>query len=128
MRLHYYAVLLLIASFVVAPQQSYAISGPSFATTEIQASDSEVAVQKLTKKEQRQQLRTQRKTLRKQLKAASTNLVLLVILTIIPPLAPLAMYLYEGDTTSRFWISLVLTLLGVLPGIIYNLVIFLSES
>ena len=58
----------------------------------------------------------------------SENNVLLSVLTVLlAPLSPLWMYLYEGDTTNRFWISLVLTLLGIVPGVIYNLVIFLSE-
>ncbi|MCB0740247.1 MAG: YqaE/Pmp3 family membrane protein, partial [Chitinophagaceae bacterium] len=44
----------------------------------------------------------------------STNTLLLVILAILLP--PLAVYLHEGVINSRFWISLLLTLLFWLPG------------
>jgi uncharacterized membrane protein YqaE (UPF0057 family) len=56
----------------------------------------------------------------------STNTLLLVILAILLP--PLAVYLYEGEINSHFWICLILTLLGFLPGIIYALVIILGKK
>ena len=58
-------------------------------------------------------------------KEADTDTLLLVILAILLP--PLAVYLYEGEINNRFWISLILTLLGWLPGIIYALVLILGE-
>ncbi len=54
----------------------------------------------------------------------STDLLLLVIIAILIP--PLAMILYENEVTSRFWISLLLTLLFYLPGLIYTLVVILG--
>jgi uncharacterized membrane protein YqaE (UPF0057 family) len=54
---------------------------------------------------------------------ADGETVLLVILAIILP--PLAMALYDG-LSARFWISLLLTILGYLPGLIYTLVIILG--
>lgn len=57
---------------------------------------------------------------------ADTDLLLLVIITILLP--PLGMFLYEGDITSRFWISLLLTLLFYVPGLIYTLVVILGEK
>jgi len=56
----------------------------------------------------------------------STNTLLLVILAILLP--PLAVYLFEGKITSHFWISLILTLLFWLPGVIYALVIILGNK
>ncbi len=56
---------------------------------------------------------------------ADTNTLLLVILAIL--LAPLAMAIYDG-ISNRFWISLLLWILGILPGIIYTLYVILSES
>lgn len=56
---------------------------------------------------------------------ADTNLLLLVLIAILLP--PLAVYLYEGEINNRFWISLILTLLGFLPGIIYALVLILGN-
>lgn len=106
----------------------------------------------LSKKEQRQMVRQLRKklknmsaedreALREQAKArleaqkanpapvgsgaSGADPVLLVILAILLP--PLAVYLYEGDTTNKFWISLLLTLLFFLPGIIYALLVIFGE-
>lgn len=56
---------------------------------------------------------------------ADTNTLLLVILAILLP--PLAVYLHEGEINTRFWISLILTLLFWLPGVIYALVVILSD-
>ncbi|MBK8951678.1 MAG: YqaE/Pmp3 family membrane protein [Chitinophagaceae bacterium] len=58
-------------------------------------------------------------------KEADTNTLLLVILAILLP--PLAVYLYEGEINNRFWISLLLTVLGWLPGIIYAMVLILGK-
>ncbi len=59
-------------------------------------------------------------------KEPSTNTLLLVILAILLP--PLAVYLYEGEINSKFWIALLLTLLFFLPGIIYALIVILGDS
>ncbi len=56
----------------------------------------------------------------------SENTLLLVIITILLP--PLGMYLYEGEINGRFWLSLLLTVLFYLPGLIYTLVIILGEK
>ena len=50
-----------------------------------------------------------------------TNLILLAILAILLP--PLAVYLKEGEVNSRFWISLILTLLFWVPGVIFALLV-----
>ena len=54
----------------------------------------------------------------------STNTLLLVILAILLP--PLAVYLHEGTINGRFWLSLLLTLLFWLPGVIYALIVVLE--
>ena len=87
----------------------------------------------LSKKELRKNNRQQRKAFKKEIKAklkqlrqeTDTDLLLLVIIAILLP--PLAMGLYDGITT-RFWISLLLTLLFYLPGLIYTLVVILGEN
>jgi uncharacterized membrane protein YqaE (UPF0057 family) len=82
----------------------------------------------LTKKE----LRKERKAFKKDLKAklkelrASDDLLLLIIIAILLP--PLAMFLYEGSATNRFWLSLVLTILFYVPGLVYTLYVILSEN
>lgn len=55
---------------------------------------------------------------------SDTNTLLLCILAILLP--PLAVYLYEGEINNRFWISLLLSLLLWVPGIIYALIIVLG--
>ena len=88
----------------------------------------------LSKKELKKAKRQQRKQFKTALKAKlkefrqenDTDLLLLVILAILLP--PLGMYIYEGSATDRFWISLLLTLLFFLPGVIYTLVVILGEN
>lgn len=55
---------------------------------------------------------------------AGVATVLLVILAILIP--PLAVFLHQGEINTKFWISLVLTLLFVLPGVIYSLLVVLN--
>lgn len=52
--------------------------------------------------------------------------LLLVILCIIPPLGLLAVFLHQGEINEKFWISLLLHLLFILPGIIYSLLVVLD--
>ena len=52
----------------------------------------------------------------------TTNTLLLIIVAILLP--PLAVFMQQG-LTQPFWISLVLTLLFYLPGLIYSLYIVL---
>jgi uncharacterized membrane protein YqaE (UPF0057 family) len=59
-------------------------------------------------------------------KTPSTNTLLMVIIAILLP--PLAVYLHEGVINSKFWIDLLLTLLFILPGIIYALVVVLNKD
>jgi len=85
----------------------------------------------LSKKERKLRIKAAKKEIRdykKQKKdggATDTNTLLLVILGILLP--PLAVYLYEGEINNRFWIDLILTLLGWLPGVVYALVLILGE-
>jgi len=50
----------------------------------------------------------------------SSDIVLLAILAILLP--PLAVYLHEGTTNGTFWISVLLTLLFWIPGVIFALI------
>ena len=54
-------------------------------------------------------------------KAAETDTVLLAILAILLP--PLAVYLKEGEVNNKFWLSLILTLLFWIPGVVYALLV-----
>jgi uncharacterized membrane protein YqaE (UPF0057 family) len=82
----------------------------------------------LSKKEKREKFKLVKKAVRdyKANKVAepSTNTLLLVILAILLP--PLAVYLHEGTINGKFWLSLLLTLLFWLPGVIYALIVVLG--
>lgn len=80
--------------------------------------------QKVKRKEMKKDLKKALKTAKKQ-QASDLDLTLLIILAILIP--PLAMGLYDG-ITKRFWISLLLTLLFFVPGLIYTLVVILREN
>jgi uncharacterized membrane protein YqaE (UPF0057 family) len=54
----------------------------------------------------------------------STSTVLLAILAILLP--PLAVYLHENAINSKFWISILLTLLFWIPGVIYALFVIFA--
>ena len=86
----------------------------------------------LSRKERRDRIKDVKKEI-KQYKAdkksgaePSTNTLLLVILALLIP--PLAVYLHEGETNNRFWISLILTLLFFIPGVIYALIVILGDK
>ncbi len=87
------------------------------------------AFKSLSKQEKKARI-TDAKQLLKNYKAekaagdASSNTVLLAILAILLP--PLAVYLHENDINTKFWISLLLTLLFWLPGVIYALIVVLG--
>jgi uncharacterized membrane protein YqaE (UPF0057 family) len=86
----------------------------------------------LSKKEKRERFKEVKamirhyKADRKAGKKPDNNTVLLCILAVLLP--PLAVYLYEGEINNKFWISLLLTLLFWLPGIIYALVVILGAD
>ena len=54
---------------------------------------------------------------------SGTNTILLAILAILLP--PLAVYLHENAINTKFWLSLLLTLLFWIPGVIYALIVIL---
>lgn len=55
---------------------------------------------------------------------AGVSTVLLAILAILLP--PLAVYLHENAINTKFWISLLLTLLFWIPGVIYALFVIFA--
>lgn len=86
----------------------------------------------LSKKERKERVKEAKKEI-KNFKAEkrngaepSTNTLLLVILALLLP--PLAVYLHEGVINNKFWISLILTLLFFIPGVIYALIVVLGKG
>ena len=86
----------------------------------------------LSKKEKKERVKSVKSVIKKYQadkkagKEPSTNTILLVILALLLP--PLAVYLHEGEINTRFWISLILTLLFFVPGVIYALIVVLGEN
>lgn len=79
------------------------------------------------KKEIRQSIKAEIRNFQKAKKAgraADTNTLLLVLISLILP--PLAVYLHQGEINSKFWISLLLSLLLWIPGVIYALLVVLG--
>jgi uncharacterized membrane protein YqaE (UPF0057 family) len=83
----------------------------------------------LSKRERKSRIREAKKEIkaykaaRKAGKVSETETWVLVLLAILLP--PLAVYLHQGEINSKFWISIILTLLFWIPGVIFAfLVIF----
>ncbi len=120
----------ILAIFFMVPANTYAVK-PVNPPSKQEIKDAKKAAKKEWKslsKDERKSRKTEVKAAIKQAKEAdgNTNLLLLVILAILIP--PVAMLLYEGGITNRFWISLLLTILFYLPGLIYTLVVILGEN
>lgn len=81
----------------------------------------------LSKSERKARIKEAKKELKnfRQLKKDGAEPVaeraVVIICAILLP--PLGVYLHEGEITSRFWISLLLTLLFFIPGMIYSLLV-----
>ena len=121
-----------ILTAAVVPASTVPISNP---TTEVPSSvtvkDALKSLSSLSRAEKKAKIKEVKKELKeyKKLKksgaAPSTNKLLLVILAILLP--PLAVYLHQGEINNKFWISLLLTLLFFLPGVIYALLVIFGE-
>ncbi|MGB3548855.1 MAG: YqaE/Pmp3 family membrane protein [Saprospiraceae bacterium] len=98
------------------------------------AQEYQASLKAMSAKERRELRREQRHSMRNALKdfkkgdqsRDGANTVLLVILAIFIP--PLAVFLHQGEINGKFWISLLLTLLFVLPGVIYSLIVVLGAA
>lgn len=53
------------------------------------------------------------------------NKLLLIVITILIP--PLGVFLHQGAINTKFWVSLLLTLLFYVPGLIYSLIVVLGS-
>ena len=135
-----FAILLVIsgqsfAAFVSETKPSDKVVNPNEvksvpAADEINAAMAQFkSMSKSERKDKFKEVKKQLRELKAQKKAdsaPSTNTALLVILAILLP--PLAVYLHQGEINTKFWISLLLTLLFFLPGVIYALLVVLGEA
>lgn len=106
------------------------LPGTEVVLDDVVATDAMREFRSLSRVDRKMRLR-EAKTKLKELKAmkaagedVSTNTVLLAILAVLLP--PLAVGLHEHDLNGKFWLSVLLTLLFWLPGVIYALIVVLS--
>ena len=132
-------IFTLLAFFILTTSVNYssaAIIAPSLtSTTEPDPATVKAAMAEfnsLSKKEKRMRIKETKNAIsafkaeKKAGNEPSTNTLLLVILAFLLP--PLAVYLHEGVINNKFWISLILTLLFFVPGVIYALVVILGHK
>jgi uncharacterized membrane protein YqaE (UPF0057 family) len=122
--------LFLSLAFVITMPQSWAAVAPKPDAAQNQSSvvnDTEAfsAEREMTKAEKRQLRKQLKDRIKDMRRSGETELALLVIIAILIP--PVAMAIHDNGITGRFWISLLLTLLFYLPGLIYTLVVILGE-
>ena len=85
----------------------------------------------LPKKEMKSRLKEAKKALkefkkeRKKGNDPSTNTLLLVILAILIP--PLAVYLHQGETNNKFWITTILFVLGIIGAFLFSGLLLLAS-
>lgn len=100
--------------------------------TEIEATTKEYreSLREMSRKERRELKREQTKAVKQAIQDhknsadSDINLLLLVIITILIP--PLGVFLHQGEINSKFWLSLLLTILFFVPGLIYSLIVVLG--
>jgi uncharacterized membrane protein YqaE (UPF0057 family) len=130
-------VVLLTLSLLSSPVTSIAMTVPVPAATSSEPDPATVKAameefKSLSRKERKARVKEAKKAIKtfkadkRAGKAPSDNTILLVILAILLP--PLAVYLHQGEINTKFWISLLLTLLFFLPGIIYALIVILGDE
>jgi uncharacterized membrane protein YqaE (UPF0057 family) len=130
--------ILALAGFCLFSAPAFAASGSAVTSTEsavapvpateTNAVEAGKSIENEWKNKSAKEKHSVRKALKQAVKdakgsASDSETILLVILAILLP--PLAMALYDG-ISNRFWISLLLTLLFFVPGVIYTLVVILS--
>ncbi|HYE54856.1 MAG TPA: YqaE/Pmp3 family membrane protein [Chitinophagaceae bacterium] len=131
-------VVLFTISLLATPAATIAMTTPSSAssaTSEPDPATVKAALKEfksLSKKERKARVKEAKKAIKhfkadkRAGKAPEDNTVLLVILAILLP--PLAVYLHQGEVNTKFWISLLLTLLFWLPGVVYALIVILGDE
>jgi uncharacterized membrane protein YqaE (UPF0057 family) len=131
--------LLILISSVTPVTMAAVVSEPVSATAPSTTNPEPAAVKaamkdfkSLSRKERKARIKEAKKMFKeyradkKAGRAADTDIVLLAILAILLP--PLAVYLKEGEINTKFWISLILTLIFWIPGVIYALLVVFDEA
>ena len=81
----------------------------------------------LSKKEKKTRIKEVKKQVKvfkkekKENKSANVEMWVLILLSILLP--PLAVYLHQGEINGKFWLSILLTILFWVPGVIYAILV-----
>lgn len=127
-----------ICTWLLSTALIFSLSTPVHAALVVPAHEPDPATVKaaiaefknLPKKERKEKIKEAKKQLKqvKKDKKAGKNVELAVLIILCFLLPPLAVYLHQETINSKFWISLLLTLLFILPGVIYSLIVVLGEA
>lgn len=131
---------MVVAFAFAAPLKAVAVAPPATnnSTAAVAAAKAEHAAKldAMTPAERRAFKRAQRQEVKAAIKAhkqakksgqsAADDELLIIIITILLP--PLGVALYEGRVTGKFWLSLLLTLLFYVPGLIYSLLVVTGNA
>ncbi|HKO78998.1 MAG TPA: YqaE/Pmp3 family membrane protein [Chitinophagaceae bacterium] len=74
-------------------------------------------------KEAKQAIKEFKKQKRKGMDPSTDTLLLVIIAIFIPPLA---VYLHQGETNNKFWITTLLFVLGIIAGFIFSWLLILA--
>lgn len=128
-----FCLLLSFTAGIVTP--SYAsLVNPGTAVPDAKTVKTALAEFKnLSRKEKKDRIREAKKTwslYNKEMKSGKSGKkveeVVLILLAILLP--PLAVYLHQGEVNGKFWISLLLWFLFILPGIIYAILVVTDNA
>jgi len=81
----------------------------------------------LSKKEKKTRIKEVKKQVKlfklekKENKSSKVEMWVLILLSILLP--PLAVYLHQGEINTKFWLSILFTILFWLPGVIYAILV-----
>lgn len=123
----------LSLSLFAAPAQAAFVATPAPAVEAATNSNTNVVLKNavqdswtsLSRAERKSRIATAKDALTN-MKDASTNTILLVILAILLP--PLAVLVHQGTFNSKVLIALLLTLLFYIPGLIYALIVIFGKG
>ena len=125
-----------LKAVIVVPPAATEAGTPTKADVAAAKAEHKAMLKAMTPAERRAYKRNQKRELKKIIsqykkdaasgeRGAEIDQTALIILCLIPPLA---VYLHQGETNSKFWISLLLTLLVWVPGIIYAVLVVTGNA
>lgn len=135
-----YTLMVVLAFAFATPLKAVAVAPPathnSAAAVAAAKAEHAAKLKAMTPAERRAFKRAQRQEVKAAIKAhkqakksgqsVADDELLIIIITILLP--PLGVALYEGEINGKFWLSLLLTLLFYVPGLIYSLLVVTGNA